>query len=464
MKRFSFLLIFSVIATLSMAQAKYVFFLIGDGMGTNQVLAAEMYLAELKGKIDRESLLMTTFPYSGHIANYSNSNSIADSGASGTTLASGKKTNNGMIGQTPDGKKAVSIATRLKKEGWGIGIATSVNIDHATPSSYYAHVPSRSNEYLIGTQLATSNFDFFGGAGFTAPNDKHNPSAPNLYDLCEANGYCFVGGYEAAKDKIDVNKMILLPEEHLIHNRNVFSEALPYAIDRKEGDLCLAKILDVAIDYLDRYDRFFIMAEGGKIDYSGHGNDGATNIHEVIDFDNAVKVAYAFYEQHPDETLIIVTSDHETGGMALGNSDYTLNLKVLAEQKCSKNSLSARLSALHKKMGKKLTWEQAKQLIADNTGLYTTVSISDSEDLSLQDSFAKMKQNEGIEKNLYNEINALTAQAVDILNKKSRLGWSTHGHSAVMVPLFAIGVGAERFTGWYDNTKIIPLVYEAIGL
>ena len=92
MKRLSFLLIFSVIATLSMAQAKYVFFLIGDGMGTNQVLAAEMYLAELKGKIDREPLLMTTFPYSGHIANYSNSNSIADSGASGTTLASGKKT------------------------------------------------------------------------------------------------------------------------------------------------------------------------------------------------------------------------------------------------------------------------------------------------------------------------------------------------------------------------------------
>ena len=75
-----------------------------------------------------------------------------------------------------------------------------------------------------------------------------------------------------------------------------------------------------------------------------------------------------------------------------------------------------------------------------------------------------MKQNEGVEKNLYNEINALTAQAVDILNKKSRLGWSTHGHSAVMVPLFAIGVGAERFTGWYDNTKIIPLVYEAVGL
>ena len=111
MKRVSFLLIFSVIALLSMAQAKYVFMFIGDGMGPNQVLTAEMYQAALEGKIGRVPLLMTQFPYSGQAATFSSSWGITDSAASGTCLASGKKTNNGMIGMTPDGENAYSTPT-----------------------------------------------------------------------------------------------------------------------------------------------------------------------------------------------------------------------------------------------------------------------------------------------------------------------------------------------------------------
>lgn len=460
MKRLSFVLVFSLIALLSVAQAKYVFFFIGDGMGPHQVLSTEMYLAELEGRIGRTSLLMTTFPYSGQVATFSANSGITDSAASGTCLASGKKTNNGMIGQKPDGTPAISVASRLKEQGWGIGIMTSVTIDHATPASHYAHTPSRSNYYIIGTQLAESGFDFFGGSGFDQPQDKDNLAAPNLYDLCEQNGYVLAGGYADAKAKIGAQKMLLVPAERLV-DRSRHAGALPYAIDRKEGDLSLPEIVEVAIAQLSIHDRFLMMAEGGKIDYASHANDGGTVLREVLDFDNAIKVAYDFYMQHPDETLIVVTADHETGGMALGNSDYTLNLKVLAEQKCSSDLLSDQLSALQKEAGKRLTWGQVKEVISKNTGLYAEVEMSEEDDQLLQAAFAQMIQHQGVEKSLYKDINALASKALALLNQKSRLGWTSKGHTASTVPVFAIGVGAERFTGWHDNSEIAPLIYEA---
>jgi alkaline phosphatase len=180
-----------------------------------------------------------------------------------------------------------------------------------------------------------------------------------------------------------------------------------------------------------------------------------------MDFDEAIKVAYRFYEQHPDETLIVITADHETGGMALGNSDYTLNLKVLANQQCSLDKLSDKLSELHKAEGKDLQWEQVKQLIAANTGLYTQVEVTKEEDASLQDAFNSMMSHQDVVKTLYKDLNALAAKSLAILNQKSRLGWTTGGHTASAVPIFAIGVGAERFTGWHDNSEIAPLIYQA---
>ena len=204
-----------------------------------------------------------------------------------------------------------------------------------------------------------------------------------------------------------------------------------------------------------------MMAEGGKIDYASHANDGATVLHEVMDFDDAIKVAYRFYEQHPDETLIVVTADHETGGMALGNSDYVLNLKVLANQQCSLDKLSDQLSELQKSEGKDLQWEQVKHLISKNTGLYNQVEMTTEEDAQLQEAFARMMSHQDVVKTLYKDLNALASKALNILNKKSRLGWTTGGHTASAVPIFAIGVGAERFTGWHDNSEIAPLIDQA---
>ena len=459
MKRILFSAWLLCFAIAIMAEAKYVFYFIGDGMGPNQVLNAEMYQAAMQGVNGRVQLCMTQFPYSGQAATFSASDGITDSAAAGTCLASGKKTNNGMIGQTPDGASAYSVASQLKAEGWGIGIMSTVPVDHATPASHYAHAEKRSNYYLIGTHLAESNFDFFGGGGFQRPINKDDASAPNLYNLCKKHGYTLVGSYAEAQKNIKKRKMLLVPQTDL-DNPDRGAQALPYAIDQKDGDLTLAQIVDIAIQHLSKHDRFFMMAEGGKIDYAGHGNDGATNIHEVLDFDRAIQLAYRFYEQHPDETLIVVTADHETGGLALGNNK-PLRLERLAHQKCSSDTLSARLSALCQQYANELTWEQVKMFLADNMGLFGELSVSAEEEAELQAAFSNMMRQQESLKTLYADINALAAKAKELVNHKAGLGWTTHSHTATAVPIFAIGEGAEKFTGWHDNSEIAPLIYQA---
>jgi alkaline phosphatase len=418
-----------------------------------------MYLAELEGRIGRKPLLMTTFPYTGQAATFSSSNGVTDSAASGTCLATGKKTNNGVIGLAHDSTPVYSVASMLKQQGWGVGIMTSVTIDHATPSAHYAHAASRGDYYTIGTQLTESNFDFFGGSGFTMPQDTNHPCAPNLYDLAEQKGYTLAAGYADAKTKIGSNKLLVVSHDRLI-DRTQGADALPYAIDRTDKDLTLSQIVELAIAQLSSYDRFFMMAEGGKIDYASHANDGATVLHEVMDFNAAIEVAYRFYEQHPDETLIVVTADHETGGMALGKED-SFELQLLQYQTCSSDVLSQQLSRLHEENGAKLTWAQVKNLLSELTGLYAAIELDKDEDASLQEAFKQMMRKQSSVKTLYEDINLLAARAKAILSDKAGVGWVGENHTASAVPVFAVGVGAERFTGWMDNSEIAPRIYQA---
>ena len=433
-------------------------------MGTNQVLGTEMYLSELKGEIGRQRLCMTQFPYSGQAATFSASNGITDSAAAGTCLASGKKTNNGVLGQDAEGQDVRTVAEILKAQGWGVGIMTSVAIDHATPGAFYAHVPSREMYYEIGKQLAFSDFDFFGGATFHQPNPKSvMGKRTNLYDLCEEQGYTLARGFEEAQRLMDAKKMILMQSTDGI-DRNKPSYNIPYAIDRKADDLTLEQIVRTAIPFLSsKHERFFMMVEGGMIDYASHGNDAATAFGEVIAMDEALRVAYAFYQAHPDETLIVVTADHETGGMALGNSDYTLNLQLLQHQHCSAWILSDKVSALFKDK-KSPRWETVQRVLTESLGLYDKVEVTAEEDAALQEAYKKAVSHKGNDmKTMYKDINEIGALAVKMLNDKSKIGWTTTAHSAHAVPIFAVGVGAERFSGWHDNSDIAKLILRATG-
>ena len=456
-----------IVALVANAEVKYVFYFIGDGMGANQVLAAEMYRSALQGEpLGRVQTLMTTFPYSGHASSYSKTNGITDSAAAGTCLATGTKTRNGMLGMDQDSAKLTTIAEELKAQGWGIGIMTTVAIDHATPAAFYAHVPDRDKYYKIGQQLASSDFDFFGGAGFHHPQGKHDDKKLNLYRNAEKAGYTIAHGVEEAQ-KLLMNppsmadKLILVQktdDEGAKHGSN-----LSYAIDRKPGDLTLAEIVSTAIPFLEaRYERFFMMVEGGMIDYACHGDDAATAIGEVWDMDEAMQVAYKFYKQHPDETLIVVTADHETGGLALGNSDYTLHLDVLQNQKCSSWILSDKFTQLFKDK-KKPSWAEVQNLYRENLGFWEQVEITADEEKELKALYKKARKGKAKDtKNMYKSVNALGEAGIALLNRKAHIGWTTHAHSAHAIPIFAIGPNAAVFSGWHDNTDIVPLIKKAV--
>lgn len=307
---------------------KYVFLFIGDGMSQAHISLTEAYLASQKGIIGNESFSFTGFPVTGLVTTFSANSYITCSSAAGTAIATGTKTNNGMLGVDPQGNRLNSFAYKLKEKGFKVGIVSSVSIDHATPGAFFAGSNSRSSYYDIASQLPASGFDFFGGGGFVNP-DGEDKMQTNIYTLIEKGGYKVAKGIEEMKNIKSKDKVVLVQKDGK-------GSDLPYAIDREEGDLSLKQIVSAAIKHLYNDKGFFIMAEGGKIDWAAHSNDGKTAILEVLDLGEAVDVAYQFYLEHPDETLILVTADHDTGGITVGSQKgYVLKLSEIEEQKRS---------------------------------------------------------------------------------------------------------------------------------
>ena len=187
-----------------------------------------------------------------------------------------------------------------------------------------------------------------------------------------------------------------------------------------------------------------MMIEGGKIDYAAHNDDGATVFQEVLDFDAAVAVAYEFYKKHKDETLIIVTADHETGGLVLGyRGDYTLNLKALSSQKVSVEKMIEILQA-----EKETTWERLEQLVKENIGVGIRNKKANGEKVTVD----------------YDLAREIAYNAVYDLNRSAALSWASGNHSGTFVPLFAIGKGADMFNGVIDNTDIPKIIRQLKGV
>lgn len=451
-----------MLASLMQAQqAKYVFYFIGDGMGVNHVNGTEMYLGELEGNIQAKPLLFATFPVTGMATTYSLTNSITDSAAGGTALSTGSKTYNGALGVDIDGNPLVSIAERAKKSGYRVGVTTSVSVDHATPGAFYAHQANRSYYYEVALDLTKSGFDFFAGSGFLKPHtNKDKQEVPEILPIIEEAGYTVARGVEEYRAKAATAKKMLL-----IQQEGADPASLPYAIDQKEGDLTLKQITESAVDFLTKGSSkgFFLMVEGGKIDWACHANDGATAFKEVIDMNEAVKVAYEFYKKHPKETLIVITADHETGGLALGNSDYTLNLKVLASQQQSLDGLSRSITDLRK--DENASWEKAKALLTEQMGFWKDVPLTWKQERRLHDIYEASFVEHTVEftETLYSRTEPLASAAKEVLNEIAKLGWTTGAHSAGFVPVIAIGAGSKAFTGVMDNTDIPKRIAKAAG-
>jgi alkaline phosphatase len=318
-------------------------FMIGDGMGL-PTLYSTMTVSDHPLNIERCNII-------GLQKTFSSDNYITDSAAAGTALATGNKTKNGVIGMDSRGTRVKSILEIAEEHGLSTGLVSTSSITHATPASFIAHESSRGSYEDIALDFLKTDIDVFIGGGFDHFAKRQDKL--NLIDSLKVRGY-----------EVDTSMTMVLKSTSLkvagltapVHN--------PYRLNGR-GDM-LPAASGKAIEILNKNPKgFFLMIEGSQIDWAGHGNYADTLIDETLDFDNSVGKVLDF-AQKDGHTLVIITADHETGGV--------------------------------------------------------------------------------------------TILGGDIQTHKVKLNFSTIGHTAVMVPVYAFGPGAEKFSGIYDNTELFQKI------
>jgi alkaline phosphatase len=490
------------------AVPKYVFLFIGDGMSYPQIESTNYYLSALEkgssmgnkeeGSIlskDKDALPFMNFPVIGSAQTYDSTSFCPDSASTATAISTGHKTYSGTINMDETGtKKYETITEKLKDQlGYKIGVISSVNLNHATPAAFYCHQPSRSEYYEIGKELIESDFDYFAGGGLLKPTGEDKNQA-DLYELADKAGYTVVKSQEEA-DKVTAKtgKTILI-DEHLADE-----DAMAYEIDRKEGQWALSDYVEKGIDCLyEGNDKgFFMMVEGGKIDWACHANDAATTMADTRALSDSVDEAIAFYEEHPKETLILVTGDHETGGLTIGyaGTNYDTFLQNLDNQKISfkafddnyvksykeeKTSFEAVMQDITELFGlipESATSEAAEDgVAADSADQHPTgvtsgnLVLTDYELNKLKAAYAKtmagsseeeLSQEEYV---LYGSYEPLTVTITHILNNKSGISFSSYSHTGLPVAVCAMGNGENKFAGFYDNTEVYGKMAEVLGV
>ena len=330
------------------SQPTNIILMIGDGMGVSQIYAGMT--------VSEQPLVFEKFNHIGFHKTYSANDYITDSGAGGTALATGHKTNNGRIALSPKGDTLTTILELAEDNGLATGLVSTSSILHATPASFIAHNENRNNYDQLAEHFLKTDIEVFIGGGYANFADREDGQ-----DLVQA-----------LKDKDyqvlrEMNQIQAITEGKLA---GLTAEKHNPKYSEGRGDM-LPQATQTALNILDNNQKgFFLMVEGSQIDWGGHGNDTEYIVEETLDFNRAVEKALAFAESNPN-TLLIVTADHETGGMGLNRGDL-----------------------------------QAHQVEA---------------------------------------------------------GYTTGGHTGVMVPVFAKGPGAEHFRGIYENTDIFKKMKALYG-
>ena len=273
-------------------KVKNIIFMIGDGMGLEQISAAWVCNG---GKLNLDN-----FTYVGIQRTYSANKLVTDSAAAGSALATGQKTNNGMIAMNPDTVAVKSLAEEAMEKGKRAGAAVTCRVTDATPAVFFSHAPSRKLMDDIAVQMTNSGLYFLSGGGTKYWSGRED--GLDLVGQAEAMGYTYV---ETKEDMMAVEEgpIIALMDEY----------ELQPALDR--GDI-LPSAVQKALQVLDNKKGFFLMIEGSMIDDGGHDNKAGKTMEEIFDFDRTLGLVLEWAEKD-GETLVIVTADHATGGMTL---------------------------------------------------------------------------------------------------------------------------------------------------
>ncbi len=456
----------------STAKPKYVFFFIGDGMGVAQRTLAEYY----QDYMGEDQLEMNHLPEIGMYSTQSNNSYIPDSAATATAMSAGVDTNNGQIATQPlddnqltsenaeeeaktiqdvdtEADEMVNLGDGLHDAGIPMGVVTTTRITHATPAAFTSHSNDRDNEALI----AEEQLDFApellvgGGTEYLTPQSEEGSKRTDDRDLIqeyEDKGYTYFDDMETFDSTVADTTTPVLATFNDSH--------LDYEIDTPEDAPGLSEMTEASIDYMyNNYeDGFFMMIEGGRIDQAAHANDAPAMLQETLEFEAAIQEGLEFYEEHADETLILVGADHETGGLGLGaNSDYYLNLGTLDDYNGGTEAM------IQGKYEQGMDHEQVIEYLQNDYGLG---ELTDAEYKQLDDVMTRMDNTEpdpdsgyvGIFYDDYGAYDPLASVVNQITASRANIGFTTHAHTASFVEASAIGVGAENFDGMFTNQDI----------
>ena len=456
---------------------KYVFVFIGDGMSYPQIQSAAYYTGkDAAGIVDvvkksenpsdspeMKALSFYQFPVAGSASTYDATSFAPDSASTATSIFTGYKTHSSSINVDITKKiKYRTIAEQLRdQKKYKIGVISTVNLNHATPAATYAHQASRKSNYPIGQELVSSNFEYFAGGALMDPQDK-NKDKTSIYDLAKNAGYKVCFDQKSAAALKNGDKALVIAETL------ADSDSMSYDNDRKEGEWALRDYVRKGIEVLDNKTGFFMMVEGGKVDWACHANDARSSIADTLALSEAVEEAISFYNKHPKETLILVTADHETGGLTIGyaGTDYNLFFRTLDSQKISYEKFDSDYVSAYKKNGTSFeaVMKDVEKLFglkmpgADGSNKNGGLVLTDYELSRIKTAYEKTIKNDKnrsqMEYDIYGTYEPLTITITHILNAKSGLGWTSNSHTGLPVPVFALGAGQEEFKGFYDNTEI----------
>ncbi|MCS7227738.1 MAG: alkaline phosphatase, partial [Endomicrobia bacterium] len=374
------------------------------------------------------------FPIVGIVKTYSADSLVTDSAAAATAMACGVKTNNGYLGLDANKSFVETVLELAKKKGKSTGLVTNVTITHATPAGFAAHMDSRSELPIAEQYAELKNVDVLLGGGLElflpkSVEGSKRKDERNLIEEFRSSGYVIVTNREELfrVDVLKTNKLLGLFKDiettYVIDKTHKNRQDLP----------SLAEMCEIALKVLSKNPKgFFLMIEGGKIDWACHSNDITTAVYEMEEFNAAVKTVVEKVSKLED-TLIIVTADHETGGLSLSNGEYRFYPEKIWGQKIS----VAQISKLLKNSSK----EEIRTKFAEYTGI---------KDLT----------EEEVDKISVGDVLTIGR----IISLRIEVGWSTKSHSGCSVPLYAKGKNAEVFSGVYENTEIAKKIIKIMNL
>jgi len=400
---------------------------IGDGMGFSQVVLGRI----IKGS----PLAMDSLPYVGTVSTYSEGkqkNWVTDSAAAASAMATGVKTYNGALSVNARKGKEATILELAQKAGMAAGLVSTSRITHATAAAFAAHHTSRGAEEEIALDILAHGVDVLlgGGKDYFLPEAEKGvrEDGKNLIEEAKKAGYVFVETRDGMNGVKNGKLLGLFTDSYM-----------SYEIDRDAAkEPSLAEMTRKAIDLLSQDpEGFFLMVEGGRIDHACHGHDGATAAADVIAFDEAVKEALNFAKKNGN-TLIIVTADHETGGLTIGGyGEYSFKPDILLGQKGS----------FERKIGGKLSSNNIENVFKEYLGI-TDLTAEEKSKIK-----AAFKNGSGGWK-----------AARDVVNRRALLGWTTSAHTGSDVPVMAYGPHAESFARHIDNTDIFRYMRDALNI